>query len=137
MIDSRGEIEEGWGLLRDGECRVWDGAQEIPRRVRHVRERGYPVACEHSETRGCEFGRFGYAECDHGVAFALVGNDDFPLSLAENVASEVTPTGENDAVAVVFDELRGESVRRGLGARGYETVPTACVIPIKQAIHVP
>ena len=85
-----------------------DGAQEIPRRVRHVRERGYPVACEQSETRGGEFGGLGCAERDHGVSFTLVGNDDSPLILAENVGSVVTPAGEGDAVAVVFDELRGK-----------------------------
>ena len=62
---------------------VCGGAQEIPRCVRHVRERGASVACEQSETRGGEFGRFGYAERDHGVSFALGGNDDSPLSLGE------------------------------------------------------
>ena len=63
----------------------------------------------HSETRGGESGRFGYVERDHGVSFALVGNDNSPLSLGENVASEVTPAGENDAVTVIFDELRGKA----------------------------
>ena len=87
---------------------MWDGAQEILRRVGHVRERGYPVACEQSETRGGEFEGLGYAERDHGVSFTLEGNDDSPLSLGENVAAVVTPAGENDAVAVVFDELRGK-----------------------------
>ena len=63
----------------------------------------------HSETRGGESGRFGYVERDHGVSFTLVGNDNSPLSLGENVASEVTPTGENNAVTVIFDELRGKA----------------------------
>ena len=87
---------------------MWDGAQEIPRRVRHIRERGYPVACEQSETRGGEFEGLGCAERDHGVSFTLVGNDDSPLGLGEYVATEVAPTGENDTVAVVFDEFRGK-----------------------------
>ena len=87
---------------------MWDRAQEIPRRVRHVRERGYPAACEQSETRGGEFGRLGYAERDHGVSFTLVGNDYSSLSLGEEVACPTTPISENDAVAVVFDELRGK-----------------------------
>ena len=79
-----------------------DGTQEIQRRVRHVRERGYPAACKQSETRGGEFGRFGYAERDHGVSLTLEGNDNSPLSLGENVASDVTPTGDNDAVTVIW-----------------------------------
>ena len=85
-----------------------EGSQEILRRVRHVRERGYSVACEQSETRGGEFEGLGYAERDHGVSFTLVGNDDSPLILAENVAAVVTPAGENDTVTVIFDELRGK-----------------------------
>ena len=69
---------------------MWAGAQEIPRCVRHVRECGYPVACEQSETRGGEFEGVGYAEWDHGVSLTLVGNDNSPLILGENVASEVS-----------------------------------------------
>lgn len=72
---------------------VCGGAQEMPRRVRHVRERGYPVACEQSETRGGEFEGLGCAERDHGVSLTLVGNDDSPLTLGENVAAVVTPAG--------------------------------------------
>lgn len=94
-----------------------DGAQEIQRRVRHVRERGYPVSCEQSETRGGEFEGLGYAERDHGVSFTLVGNDDSPLSLAENVGSVVTPAGEGDAVTVIFYELRGKCSPRTGSAR--------------------
>ena len=95
-------------IMRNSECRVWDGAQEILRCVRHVRERGYSVACKQSETRGGEFEGLGYAERSHGVSFALVGNDDSPLILGENVGSVVAPAGEDNAVAVVFDELRGK-----------------------------
>lgn len=91
---------------------MWDGAQEIPRCVRHVRECGYPVACEQSETRGGEFEGLGYAERDHSVSLTLVGNDDSPLILGENEASEVTPASDNDAVAVVFDDLRGKCLPR-------------------------
>ena len=108
---------------------MWDGAQEIPRRVRHVRERGYPVACEQSETRGGEFGRFGYAERDHGVSFTLVGNDDSSLSLGENVAAVVTPAGENDAVAVVVDEFRGKVLAEEWEREATKLFPQHVLLP--------
>ena len=96
---------------------MWDGTQEIPRCVRHVRERGYPAACKQSETRGGEFEGVGYAERDHGVSLTLEGNDNSPLILAENVGSVVTPTGERDAVTVIFYELRGKCSPRTGSAR--------------------
>ena len=108
---------------------MWDGAQEILRCVRHVRERGYPVACEHSETRGGEFEGFGYAERDHGVSFTLVGNDDSSLSLGENVACVVTPAGENDAVAVVFDEFRGKVLAEEWEREASKLFPQHVLLP--------
>ena len=78
--------------------------------MRHVGERGYPAACKQSETRGGEFEGLGYAERDHGVSLTLEGNDNSPLILSENVASDVTPTGDNDAVTVIFYEIGGKAL---------------------------
>lgn len=98
-------------VFRNTEYRVGHWAQEIPRCVRHVLECGYLVACEQSETRGGEFEGLGDAEWDHGVSATLEGNDNSPLILGENVASDITPTGDNDAVTVIFYEIGGEKKR--------------------------
>ena len=108
---------------------MWDGSQEILRCVRHVRECGYPVAYEQSETRGGAFEGLGYAERDHCVSFTLVGNDDSSLSLGEEVACPTTPISENDAVAVVFDELRGKVLAEEWEREATKLFPQHVLLP--------
>ena len=108
---------------------MWDRTQEILRCVRHICERGYPVACEQSETRGGEFEGVGYAERNHGVSFTLVGNDDSPLILGEDVAAVVAPAGEDDAVAVVFDEIRGKVLAEEWEREASKLFPQHVLLP--------